>query len=228
MTISVKTLKQLPYGVENFVSLREKGYYYVDKTPYLKTVFTDSSSVLLFTRPRRFGKTLLMDMFDSFLSITPYGSDKRMRQEKIFEGLKITGDKDFTDKYMGQFPVIFLSLKKVYGETFEEAYDALARIIVVLFSKFQILLNSEKLSEYEKSNFRNYLDRKILCNLNSIGYVKESLGFLSKCLRNYYEKKVILLIDEYDVPLVKAAEKGYHTQMVTLIKPVLRSYENSS
>ena len=129
---------------------------------------------------------------------------------------------------MGQFPVIFLSLKKVYGETFEEAYDALARIIVVLFSKFQILLNSEKLSEYEKSNFRNYLDRKILCNLNSIGYVKESLGFLSKCLRNYYEKKVILLIDEYDVPLVKAAEKGYHTQMVTLIKPVLRSYENSS
>ena len=106
--MNVKTFKPLPVGNEDFVSLRNKGHYYVDKTPYLKKVFTDPSSVLLFTRPRRFGKTLLMDMFSSFLRLAPDGSDNRAYKEKLFEGLEILKDKEFTDKYMGKFPVIYL------------------------------------------------------------------------------------------------------------------------
>ena len=110
-----KTFKPLPLGNEDFVSLRQKGKYYVDKTPYLKKVFTEPSSVLLFTRPRRFGKTLLMDMFASFLAIAEDGSDNREFKEKLFAGLEILKDKEFTDKYLGQFPIINISLKSVYG-----------------------------------------------------------------------------------------------------------------
>ena len=215
--MSIKTYKQLPYGEEDFVSIRENGYYYVDKTSYLKTVFTHPAPAMLFTRPRRFGKTMLMDMFATYLSIAEDGSTGRERKEKLFEDLEISADKEFTDKYMGQFPVISISLKKAYGNNFEEAYDALARVVVDLFSEFEILLNSKKLSEYEIANFRKYLERDFLCNTNSIGYVKDTLGFLAKCLHKHYEKKVVLLIDEYDVPLAKASEKGYHSQMVTLI-----------
>ena len=212
-----KTFKPLPLGNEDFVSLRQKGKYYVDKTPYLKNVFTEPSSVLLFTRPRRFGKTLLMDMFASFLRLAPDGSDNREFKEKIFEGLEILKDKEFTDEYMGQFPVIFISLKSAYGETFDQAYDALARVVVSLFSYYDFLLNSKNLSKEDLENYRKYLKRDFLCDINSIGYVKEALKFLSNCLYKHYKKKVILLIDEYDVPLAKASEKGYHDEMVTLI-----------
>ena len=212
-----KTFKPLPLGNEDFVSLRQKGKYYVDKTPYLKNVFTEPSSVLLFTRPRRFGKTLLMDMFASFLRLAPDGSDNREFKEKLFDGLEILKDKEFTDKYMGQFPVIFISLKSAYGVTFEQAYDALARIVVSLFSDYDFLLNSKNLQKKELENYNKYLDREFLCDINSIGYVKEALKFLSNCLYNHYKKKVILLIDEYDVPLAKASEGGYHSQMVKLI-----------
>ena len=212
-----KTFKPLPLGNEDFVSLRNKGHYYVDKTPYLKKVFTDPSSVLLFTRPRRFGKTLLMDMFATYLTIGKDGSDNREFKEKLFEGLEILKDKEFTDKYLGQFPVIFISLKSAYGETFEQAYDALARVVVSLFSDYDFLLNSKNLSKDEIENYRKYLNREFLCDINSIGYVKEALEFLSTCLFKHYKKKVIFLIDEYDVPLAKASEKGYHDEMVTLI-----------
>ena len=212
-----KTFKPLPLGNEDFVSIRQKGKYYVDKTPYLKNVFTEQSSVLLFTRPRRFGKTLLMDMFASFLRLAPDGSDNREFKEKLFDGLEILKDKEFTDKYMGQFPVIFISLKSAYGDTFEQAYDALARIVVSLFSDYDFLLNSKNLSKEDIENYRKYLKRDFLCDINSIGYVKEALKFLSNCLYKHYKKKVILLIDEYDVPLAKASEGGYHSQMVKLI-----------
>ena len=215
--MSDKCFKQLPIGNEDFVSLRQKGHYYVDKTPYIKKVFTEPSSVLLFTRPRRFGKTLLMDMFASFLAIAEDGSDNREFKEKIFDGLEILKDKEFTDEYMGKFPVIFISLKSAYGETFEQAYDALARIVVKLFSGYDFLLNSKNLSEEDIENYRKYLNREFLCDINSMGYVKEALEFLSTCLHKHYKKKVILLIDEYDVPLAKASEKGYHNEMVTLI-----------
>ena len=215
--MSDKCFKQLPIGNEDFSYIIQNGGYYVDKTSYLKNVFTNLSPVILFTRPRRFGKTLLMDMFATYLTIGKDGSDNREFKEKIFEGLEILKDKEFTDEYMGQFPVIFISLKSAYGETFEQAYDALARIVVRLFSSYDFLLNSQNLSKDEIENYSKYLNREFLCDINSMGYVKEALEFLSTCLYKHYKKKVILLIDEYDVPLAKASEKGYHDEMVTLI-----------
>ncbi|MBW7570592.1 AAA family ATPase [Succinivibrio faecicola] len=215
--MSDNKFKRLPYGTEEFSVLRKEDYYYIDKSLYIKNVFENSASVILFTRPRRFGKTLLMDMFSSFLAIAEDGSDNREYKEKLFEGLEIFKDKEFTDKYLGQFPVISISLKSAYGETFEQAYDALARIVVRLFSGFDFLLNSKNLLKDEIENYRKYLNREFLCDINSMGYVKEALEFLSTCLYKHYKKKVILLIDEYDVPLAKASEKGYHDEMVTLI-----------
>ena len=215
--MSDNKFKRLPYGTEEFSVLRKEDYYYIDKSSYIKKVFENSASVILFTRPRRFGKTLLMDMFATYLTIGKDGSDNREFKEKIFEGLEILKDKEFTDEYMGQFPVIFISLKSAYGETFEQAYDALARIVVRLFSGFDFLLNSKNLSKDDIKNYSKYLNREFLCDINSMGYVKEALEFLSTCLYKHYKKKVILLIDEYDVPLAKASEKGYHDEMVTLI-----------
>ena len=215
--MSDKCFKQLPFGTEEFSELRTEDYYFIDKSSYIKKVFENSASVILFTRPRRFGKTLLMDMFSSFLAIAEDGSDNREYKEKLFEGLEILKDKEFTDKYLGQFPVISISLKSAYGETFEQAYDALARIVVRLFSSYDFLLNSQNLSKDEIENYSKYLNREFLCDINSMGYVKEALEFLSTCLYKHYKKKVILLIDEYDVPLAKASEGGYHSQMVKLI-----------
>ncbi|MDD6206751.1 AAA family ATPase, partial [Succinivibrio sp.] len=191
--MSDNKFKRLPYGTEEFSVLRKEDYYYIDKSLYIKNVFENSASVILFTRPRRFGKTLLMDMFATFLTIGKDGSDNREYKEKLFEGLEILKDKEFTDKYLGQFPVIFISLKSAYGETFEQAYDALARIVVRLFSGYDFLLNSKNLLKDEIENYRKYLNREFLCDINSMGYVKEALEFLSTCLYKHYKKKVILL-----------------------------------
>ena len=212
-----KTFKPLPLGNEDFVSLRNKGHYYVDKTPYLKKVFTDPSSVLLFTRPRRFGKTLLMDMFATYLTIGKDGSDNREYKEKLFDGLEILKDKEFTDKYMGQFPVIFISLKKVYGETFKEAYGKLIELVAELCGNFSILKESSKLSIEDKKVLSILRDQVNLLNPDYKFILTGALNTLSNFLYKHYGKKVILLIDEYDVPLAKASEKGYHDEMVTLI-----------
>ncbi|MCI6938470.1 MAG: ATP-binding protein [Succinatimonas hippei] len=215
--MSDKNFKKLPFGTEEFSVLRKENYYYIDKSSYIKKVFENSASVILFTRPRRFGKTLLMNMFKSFLSVAKDGSSDREYKEKLFDGLEILKDKEFTDKYLGQFPVISISLKSAYGDTFEQAYDALARIVVRLFSDYDFLLSSKNLSKEDIENYRKYLKRDFLCDINSMGYVKETLEFLSNCLYKHYKKKVIILIDEYDVPLAKASEKGYHNEMVALM-----------
>ena len=148
--MSVKTIKPIPYGCEKFILLRENDCYYVDKTSYLKAVFTNPAPVMLFIRPRRFGKTLLMDMFASFLSIAPDGSRDIEFKDKLFEGLRILKDKDFTDKYLGQFPVIFISLKGVFGETFKDAYGKLVEVIADLGEQFSFLGDSEKISKEQK------------------------------------------------------------------------------
>lgn len=215
--MSVKTFKPLPVGNEDFVSLRNKGHYYVDKTPYLKNVFTDPSSVLLFTRPRRFGKTLLMDMFASYLRLAPDGSDNRKYKEKIFEGLEILKDKEFSDKYMGQFPVICLSLKSVDGRDFKDAYGKLAELVAGLGEQFSFLKDSEKISKEQKEELSILSNKLKLINPDYSFILTGSLKTYSNCLYKHYGKKVILLIDEYDVPFAKASEKGYHSDMVTLI-----------
>ncbi|MGN0894562.1 MAG: AAA family ATPase [Succinivibrio sp.] len=215
--MSVKTFKPLPKGTEVFASLREDGCYYVDKTPYLKSVFTDTAAVQLFTRPRRFGKTLLMDMFATFLTIAEDGSSGRERKEKLFEGLEILKDKGFTDKYMGQFPVIFISLKSVFGENFNDAYGKLAELVAGLGEQFSFLKDSAKISKEQKEVLSILKNQVTLQNPDYSFILTGALKTYSNCLYKHYGKKVILLIDEYDVPLAKASEKGYHSQMVTLI-----------
>ncbi|MGN1357313.1 MAG: AAA family ATPase, partial [Succinivibrionaceae bacterium] len=207
--MSKNSFKPLPIGNESFVSLREKGCYYVDKTLYLHTVFTNSSPVMLFTRPRRFGKTLLMDMFASFLRVASDGSINRERKEKLFEGLEILGDTTFTDKYMGQFPVISISLKQVFGETFKEAYGKLAELVADLGKDFAFLKDSDRILEEEKKELSILRDQLTLLNPDYQSFLTGALKTFAKCLYKHYGKKVILLIDEYDVPLAKASENGY-------------------
>ncbi|WP_406030276.1 AAA family ATPase [Succinivibrio sp.] len=223
-----KTFKPLPLGNEDFVSIRQKGKYYVDKTPYLKNVFTEPSSVLLFTRPRRFGKTLLMDMFASFLAIAEDGSDNREFKEKIFDGLEILKDKEFTNKYMGQFPVISFSLKSVYGKDYNAAYEALAFTLSNLFKSFLFLNDSEKLLGSDKESLKLLQDFNYLSTPKAEKYIVSSLEFLSSCLYKHFSKKVIILIDEYDVPLAKASENGYHKEMVSLMSLFFNVMKKSS
>ncbi|MBW7569491.1 AAA family ATPase [Succinivibrio faecicola] len=215
--MSDKCLKQLPIGNEDFTYIIQNGGYYVDKTSYLKKVFTNLSPVILFTRPRRFGKTLLMDMFKSFLRVAPDGSANREYKEKLFAGLEILKDKEFTDKYLGQFPVISFSLKGVFGKDYNAAYEALAFTLSNLFKDFLFLNDSEKLLDSDKESLRLLQDFNYLSTPKAEKYIVSSLEFLSSCLYKHFSKKVIILIDEYDVPLAKASENGYHKEMVTLI-----------
>ncbi|MCI6938608.1 MAG: AAA family ATPase, partial [Succinatimonas hippei] len=227
--MSERNLKRLPLGIGNdsFIDIITKGGYYVDKSSYLKTVFTNISPVILFTRPRRFGKTLLMDMFKSFLRVAPDGSANREYKEKLFDGLEILNDKEFTDKYLGQFPVISITLKNVYGDTFSEAYEAFAYVISNLSREFDFLHESNKLLDSEKESLRILQNVNQLRSLNNSFYIKNFLEFLSNCLYKHYSKKVIILIDEYDVPLAKASEKGYHDKMVTLMTSFFNVMKNN-
>ncbi|MBW7569668.1 AAA family ATPase [Succinivibrio faecicola] len=225
--MSDKCFKQLPIGNENFAYIIQNGGYYIDKTSYIKKVFTNLSPVILFTRPRRFGKTLLMDMFKSFLRVAPDGSSNREYKEKLFDGLEILNDKEFTDKYLGQFPVISITLKNVYGDTFTEAYEAFAYVISNLSSEFDFLHESNKLLDSEKESLRILQNVNQLRSLNNSFYIKNFLEFLSNCLYKHYSKKVIILIDEYDVPLAKASEKGYHDKMVTLMTSFFNVMKNN-
>ena len=207
--MSGKNLKKLPIGNEDFTYIIQNGGYYVDKTSYLKKVFSNISPVILFTRPRRFGKTLLMDMFKSFLRVAPDGSANREYKEKLFAGLEILKDKEFTDKYMGQFPVISISLKEVYGETYQQAYDKLVEIVSELGDKFSFLLESKVISPEQKQVLLKLKNQLELLDPKYQSLVTGALKTYSNCLYKHYSKKVIILIDEYDVPLAKASENGY-------------------
>ena len=212
-----KNFKKLPFGTEEFSVLRKENYYYIDKSSYIKKVFENSASVILFTRPRRFGKTLLMNMFKSFLSVAKDGSSDREYKEKLFDGLEISKDKEFTDKYMGQFPVINISLKTLCESTFFESYKKLARVISDVANEYDFIKDSPNLINSDKESFKKLLNYEFLREETSRDYLTSSLNTLSNCLYQYFSKKVIILIDEYDVPLAKASENGYHKEMVTLI-----------
>ena len=225
--MSGKNLKKLPIGTDVFSVVRDNDYYYVDKSSYLKNVFESSASVILFTRPRRFGKTLLMDMFKSFLRVAPDGSANREYKEKLFAGLEILKDKEFTDKYMGQFPVISISLKEVYGETYQQAYDKLVEIVSELGDKFCFLLESKVISPEQKQVLLKLKNQLELLDPKYQSLVTGALKTYSNCLYKHYSKKVIILIDEYDVPLAKASENGYHKEMVTLMSSFFNVMKNN-
>ena len=203
--MSDKQFLELPYGKDDFPLLREGNCYFVDKTPYLKTVFTDQSAVLLFTRPRRFGKTLLISMFDSFLKINPEKPFDNSKQLELFKGTKILEDKEFCDKFMGQCPVITITLKKVEGTNFKEFYESFASAVHKVASRYSYLKNSNKLDKSDKEELENLTTKSYLLKIENQQTVKDALSTLSGLLYKEYGRRAILLIDEYDVPLAAAS-----------------------
>ena len=195
----------LPIGIEDFKEVRKDGYYYVDKTALIQQVLEKRSKVTLFTRPRRFGKSLNMSMLKNFFEI---GTDAA-----LFEGLHISKNTQMCEKYMGKYPVIAVSLKGVDAATYEEAFDQLVDIMNNSAAEFSFLQNSDSLTDYEKERFIKLLDDQM--NQKIMG---SSMLWLTKLLEKHYNKKVVVLIDEYDVPLAKAHENGYYDKMVRLIR----------
>ena len=196
---------KLPVGIEEFEKIRRNGFYYVDKTGLIEELLKQWGEVNLFTRPRRFGKSLHMSMLKSFFSI---GSDPG-----LFDGLKIAQDTKLCEEYMGQFPVISISLKGVNAANFQDAFRFLIRIINAEARRLWVLLDGEKLDCIDRKILEDLLDRRM--EMDTLVY---SLRELSEILERYYGKKVIILIDEYDVPLAKANENGYYDEMVLLIR----------
>ncbi len=208
-----KVRKKLPIGIDGFEKIRTNDFYYVDKTLFIKALLQNWGEVNLFTRPRRFGKTLNMSMLRSFFEV---GSDPA-----LFEGLNIAQEKELCEKYMGKFPVISISLKSVGGLNFKAASAALKNIIGKEAMRFQFLLESERLSEAEKNSYKRLI--KIGTTSEAIYDITDatlidSLQILSQLLEKHYGQKVILLMDEYDVPLDKAFQSGYYDEMVSLIR----------
>ena len=197
--------RKLPIGIENFEQLRKEDFYYVDKTGLIRDLLNNWGSVNLFTRPRRFGKTLNMSMLRYFFDI---GGDKR-----IFDGLAISREKALCDAYMGKYPVVFVSLKGVDGVTFEDAYGMLRALLRAEMQRMRFLRDDPCIQEEEKSAFVRFLDGQ-----DTRSDVQDSLRMLSQLLYRHYGQKVILLIDEYDVPLDKAYHHGYYNEMVALIR----------
>ena len=205
--------KKLPVGIENFEELIENNYYYVDKTLLIKDIINTGGKVTLFTRPRRFGKSLNMSMLEKFFNVE---GDK-----SIFDGLEISKDKDFCDRYMGKYPVILISLKNVEGNSFKDAKDAFKLIIGNLASRFKFLRKDDQLDEEEINQYNQLIavggsgDTVYTMSDNALS---GSLNLLSGLLCKHFNQKVIILIDEYDVPLDKARFHDYYDEMVTLIR----------
>ncbi len=205
----------LPVGIDNFEKIRKSDFYYIDKTKLIEQILESCGKVNLFTRPRRFGKTLNLSMLRSFFEI---GADK-----ELFNGLYITKNQKLCEEYMGRYPVIFISLKGVEGLTYEEAEDRMAELIGCEAERFDFLLDSDKLSANDKMRF------KALIALDNGQYSMNkniliaSLKLLSQLLYKHYSQKAIILIDEYDVPLDKAFQNGYYKEMVSLIRGMFGS-----
>lgn len=197
--------KKLPVGIDSFEKLRREGFYYIDKTGLIRDLLNNWGEVNLFTRPRRFGKTLNMSMLKSFFEI---GADAA-----LFDTLAISKEPALCDAYMGKYPVIFLSLKSVEGLNFEESYGMLRRIIRSEASRMRELLGSERIAEDDKGPLK-----RILREQDTENDIQDSLKMLSSLLYRHYGQKVVLLIDEYDVPLDKAFQHGYYDEMVALIR----------
>lgn len=207
------TALKLPVGIEDFKEIRRQGFYYIDKTKLIEQLLDNWGKVNLFTRPRRFGKTLNMSMLRCFFEI---GADKT-----LFEGLYISQNEQFCEEYMGKFPVVFLTLKGVEGTTFEEARLSLAELIAAEARRFKFLQESDSLDADDKEMYRELISlNKEQSPVTSVK-LRFSLKNLLELLYKHYGRKTIVLIDEYDVHLDKAFQDGYYREMVSLIRGLL-------
>ena len=201
---------KLPVGIEDFQEIRKAGFYYIDKTRLIEQLLESWGKVNLFTRPRRFGKTLNMSMLRCFFEV---GTDS-----SLFDGLYISKNRELCEEYMGKYPVVYLSLKGVDGLTFEEARLSLAELIAGEVRRFKFLLDSDRLDDKEKDIYHGLVFEKGEEESAFAAKLKFSLKKLSELLYKHYGCKTIVLIDEYDVPLDKAFQHGYYREMVALIR----------
>ena len=200
---------KIPLGVESFARMRENDYYYIDKTDFIKELLSTDFMANLVTRPRRFGKSLTMSMLDDFFDISK-------NSKKHFEGLTISKETEICEKWMNQYPVVFISFKDIDGNSFDEAYGMLKLLISNLCLKYEFLEESDKVSSIDKKTLV-----ELQCKKSAPEDLKGSLLLLTKMLTAHYGKNTILLVDEYDVPLAKANANGYYREMLAVIKAML-------
>lgn len=206
----------IPVGVSDFEDIRTNDNYYVDKTGLISNILKKHAEALVITRPRRFGKTMTMSMLDSFFDI-------RKDSKALFDGLEISKNTELCNVWMNQYPTVFISFKQVDGLNFKSAYDMLTSVISDLFKKHSYLLKNDELSEFDTDIFK-----RLLQGSATTTEVKRSLSFLMRLLEKHYHKKVILLIDEYDVPVAKANTKGYYNEMLDVMKGLMQSLKDNS
>ena len=206
----------IPVGVSDFTEIRKNGYYYIDKSGLIKDILkTASTKVTLITRPRRFGKTLAMSMLDSYFDI-------RKDSKQLFDGLEISQNQVLCSEWMNKYPTIFVSFRHVEGLDFKGAYDMLTVVISNLFNEHIYLLDSKKATEFQKTSFKNLLSGNA-----SVKEVKSSIYLLMNMMNDYYNEQVILLIDEYDVPVAKANNNGYYNEMLDVMKSLMQTVKDN-
>lgn len=206
----------IPVGVSDFTEIRKNGYYYIDKSGLIKDILkTASTKVTLITRPRRFGKTLAMSMLDSYFDI-------RKDSKQLFDGLEISQNQVICNEWMNKYPTIFVSFRQVEGLDFKGAYDMLTVVIANLFNEHIYLLDSKKATEFQKTSFKNLLGGNA-----SVKEVKSSIYLLMNMMNDYYNEPVILLIDEYDVPVAKANNNGYYNEMLDVMKSLMQTVKDN-
>lgn len=207
---------KLPIGISNFKEIRNENFYYVDKTSLIEDLLNSHCKVTLFTRPRIFGKTLTMNMLENFFNITK-------SSKELFDGLKISKNKELCSNHMNQYPTIFITLREIEGRDFKEAFDIFKEKIINLYNSFSFLEYSDKLKTSDKELF-NRLQNGTATDMEFI----RSLSTLTRLLYSHYNKLVILLIDEYDLPLAKATNNGYYNEMLSVMRGFMQVLENSN
>ena len=205
----------IPVGISNFEKIRNNGFYYVDKTGLIEELLKTEAEVTLIIRPRRFGKTLGMSMLESFFDI-------RKNSRKLFEGLEIARQSELCSKWMNQYPTVSVSFRQVDGLNFTSAYDMLTMVFADLYNKHLYLLEDSHVTEFQKKTFTN-----IAHGCGSEKEVKSSLVLLTTMMQQHYGKAVVLLIDEYDVPVAKANAHGYYNEMLDVMKGLLQALKDN-
>ncbi len=206
----------IPVGISDFAEIRRRGYYYVDKSALIRELLARTGAeVTLITRPRRFGKTLAMSMLENFFDI-------RKNSRDLFKDLDIAKDQQLCETWMNQYPTIFVSFRQVDGLNFTGAYDMLTMVIASLFNRHRYLLEEDNVSEFQKASFRRLANASA-----SEKEVKSSLLLLTEMLQSHYGKPVVLLIDEYDVPVAKANSNGYYKEMLDVMRGLLQALKDN-
>ena len=205
----------IPVGISDFEKIRNNHFYFVDKSGLIAELLSEKAEVTLITRPRRFGKTLGMSMLENFFDI-------RKDSRKLFEGLEIAENQTLCDEWMNQYPTIFVSFRQVDGLDFTGAFDMLTMVIADLYNRHLYLLEGEHVTEFQKKAFTH-----LAHGCGSIKEVKSSLMLLTMLMQQYYGKPVVLLIDEYDVPVAKANGKGYYKEMMDVMKGLMQALKDN-